>query len=228
MHPGKSKIRYLALLLQCLLLAPVGVQAQHTVATVGYEQTFPGSEPEHYTISVGADCRASYQSDGKVTEQSAGDESYHYDFTVTPPNCSRIFDLAKRARYFDGAIDSKRKNIAATGTKILSYKDAQRNAKATYNYSPLPEVQDLTALFQDMSATMEFGRRLEYDHRYQKLALDEDLRRMDESAGRSGLQEIPAISPVLQKIVDDPSLMNVIRARAQRMLAASKSGVTGK
>ena len=41
-------------------------------------------------------------------------------------------------------------------------------------------VQQLTQLFQSLSTTLEFGRRLEYFHRYQKLALDEELKRMED------------------------------------------------
>jgi hypothetical protein len=224
MRLGRSNTSRLpSLLLFVLLLSEsIPLQAQQPEPTVTYRQTFPGSEPPEYVISIAADCRATYQSDGKLTEESAADESFQFDFAVTQPNCAKIFELTKRAHYFEGELDSKKKNIASTGVKILSYKDPQRNTKATYNYSPIPEVQELTGIFQSVSSTMEFGRRLEYDHHYQKLALYQDLKRMDESAGRNGLQEISAITPILQKIVDDPSLMNVVRARAQRLLAGAK------
>jgi hypothetical protein len=110
--------------------------------------------------------------------------------------------------------------MAAMGVKTLSYKDSQKNTKATYNYSPIPEVQELTARFQALGSTIEFGRRLEYDHHYQKLALDEDIKRMEESLSAiGGLEQIPAISPILQKLIDDPALMNMVRSRAQRLLA---------
>jgi hypothetical protein len=33
-----------------------------------------------------------------------------------------------------------------------------------------------------------------------------------------GLEEIASVAPVLQKIADDPSVIKVVRARAQRLL----------
>jgi len=223
MNQGKFRISRFALVPIGLLLAgTVLLQGQQSGAAIAFEQAFPGSEPEHYVISITSDCHGAYQSEGKLTDQSAAEESFHFDFTFTPATCAKIFDLTKQAHYFQGKVDSKKKNIAATGMKTLSYKDDQRNTKATYNYSPIPAVLELTTIFQSLGATMEFGRRLEYDRRYQKLALDEDLKKMEGATGVNGLEEISAIAPTLQKIVDDPSLMNVVRARAQRLIAAGK------
>jgi hypothetical protein len=204
-------------LLQTQQIQAQEIQAQQGFLTVGYEQTFHGSEPEHYIISITSDCHGTYQS-----EQNLAEDSFHFDFMMAPANCAKIFDLAKQANYFQGKIDSKKKNIASTGIKTLSYKDSERNTRATYNYSLMPAIQEVTRVFQSLGAMMEFGRRLEYDHRYQKLALDEDLKRIEDSSGVNGLEDISAIAAVLQKIIDDPSLMNVVRARAQRILAGAK------
>ncbi len=217
MNQGHFRELRFAFISILLLLTGILAQAQQAIPTVTYEQTFHGSEPEHYVISITSNCHGTYQSEQKLAE-----DSFHFDFMMATANCSRIFDLAKQANYFQGKIDSRKKNIAFTGVKTLSYKDSERNTRATYNYSLMPGIQELTTIFQSLGATMEFGRRLEYDRRYQKLALDEDLKKIEDSSGVNGLEEISAIAPVLQKIIDDPSLMNVVRARAQRLLAAAK------
>jgi hypothetical protein len=100
----------------------------------------------------------------------------------------------------------------------LTYKDAQKSTRATYNYSPVTSVQQLTAFFQGLSMTLEFGHRLDYYLRYQKLALDEELKKMEEMSNSGGLEEISSVAPILQKITDDPAVIKVVRARAQRLL----------
>ncbi len=228
MNQGKSSAARFAFIPVLLLLSGIVLlqtqqtqaqqtQSQQALPTVTYEQTFHGSEPEHYVISITSDCHGTYQSEQKLAE-----DSFHFDFMMAPANCAKIFDLSKQANYFQGKIDSKKKNIASTGIKTLWYKDDERNTKATYNYSLMPGIQELTRIFQSLGATMEFGRRLEYDHHYQKLALDEDLKKIEDSSGVNGLEDISAIAAVLQKIIDDPSLMNVVRARAQRLLVGAK------
>jgi hypothetical protein len=99
------------------------------------------------------------------------------------------------------------------------YQEGTRKTEAHYNYSPNPAVQELTALFQNTSTTLEFGRRLAYYHQYQKLALDEELKRMDEMNRSGEMAELQAIAPILKEIIADQSVINVSRARAQKLLA---------
>ena len=215
-------VRTLVTHLVLLLLGTALLQAQQPVSTVAFEQTFPRSDPAHYLISIASDCHASYESNGKLTPESDDDNSFHLEFIASPATCAKVFDLAKQSHYFEKEIDSKKKNLASTGIKVLSYKDAQKSTRATYNYSTVPSVQELTATFQGLGTTLEFGRRLEYDHHYQKLALDDEMKRMQESETSRGLQDVSAIEAILQQIVDDPSVIQVVRARAQRLLAAAK------
>jgi hypothetical protein len=63
---------------------------------------------------------------------------------------------------------------------------------------------------------------LEYDHHYQKLALDEELKRMEEMSKQNGLEGLSAVSPILEKIAGDASVVNPGRVRAQRLLAAGR------
>ena len=71
---------------------------------------------------------------------------------------------------------------------------------------------------------MEFGRRLQYFHRYQKLALDDELKRMEDMAHENSLEELSAVGPILKQIAEDPSVINPVRARAERLLA--RAGVS--
>jgi hypothetical protein len=214
---------WISMLVCVMFCCAVSVHGQQVVVpTVTFTCDFPGSEPDHYVISVSDAGGSSYDSNSKLNESAEG-EAFHSEFVVSDSARSRVFDLAKRAHYFEGDIDSKKKNLASTGVKTLAYKDAQKNTHATYNYSPLPAVEDLTAFFQSLSTTLEFGHRLDYYLRYQKLALDEELKRMEEMSNSGGLEEISAVAPTLQKIADDPAVIKVVRARAQRLLLVAGS-----
>jgi hypothetical protein len=184
---------------------------------VTFTLDFPGSEPSHYVIAVSSDGHSTYESDGKLSPDSEADP-FHLDFSVSPDTSGTIFDLAKKAHYFQGQIDSNKKRLASTGVKTLTYKDAQQSGTGTYNYSLLPAVQQITQLFQNLSTTLEFGRRLQYYHHYQKLALDEELKRMEQMANENELAELPAVVPILQQIANDSSVINPVRARALRLI----------
>ena len=207
-------------------------------AVVTFTIDFPTSQPEHYSIRVQSDGLAHYQSSGRRSPDSDetdshetnsdetdshetnshDNDSFALDFTVAAETRLKIFELAAKAGYFQKDVDSHHKGLAFTGKKTLAYKDAQRSGESTYNYSLKPAVQDITSLMQSLSATLEFGHRLQYDHQYQKLALDEELKRMEGLARNNELIEVAAIQPILDQIIADQSVINVTRARAQRLL----------
>ncbi|MGE5052804.1 MAG: hypothetical protein ACM3WP_01460 [Acidobacteriota bacterium] len=186
--------------------------------TITFSLDFPNSAPEHYSMSVQADGNAKYESTGKISLDSDERDNYHTEFNFSDATRTRIFQLASQAHYFAGKIDSGNKKLAFTGAKKLAYSDGQKNTSAEYNYSSQPSVQQLTTIFQSVSATLEFGRRLTYFHHYQKLALDDELKRMEDQARRGEITELQAVKPVLQQIYDDSSVMNVVRARALRIM----------
>ena len=191
-------------------------------ATVAFSLVFPGSDPESYAITVHSDGHAKYECTGKISSDSDDTETYQTDFNISDATRMRVFDLAAQAHYFAGKIDSGNHKLAFTGAKKLTYADGQRNFTADYNFSPVPAVQQLTALFQGVAATLEFGRRLAYYHHYQKLALDDELKRMETLARTGELMELQAAKPVLQEIYGDPSVINVVRARAERIMEMSQ------
>jgi hypothetical protein len=205
-----------------LLLAqsPTSVTAPLT-ATVTFALDFPGSAPPHYTIAVDSSGHVRYECTGRVAED-AEDETYRTEFGMSAGNRERIFELAKQAQYFSGKVDSGKRNLAFTGTKELSYQDGQRSYAARYNYSGLEPVRQLTALFQNVAATQEYGRKLAYYHRYQKLALDDELKRMEADARNNQLSEIQGVAPVLQEILEDTSVINGVRARAKELIEMQK------
>ena len=222
-HRRRFGPRLLAVFLGCLALLPIDLLSVAPLraaepATVTFSLDFPGSDPDHYSISVQSDGRARYECSAKISAESEDRDTYQTEFNFSDATRARIFDLAAQANYFSGKIDSGNHKLANTGAKKLSYKNSQHESSAIYNFSPQPAVQQLTTLFQSVSATLEFGRHLAYYHRYQKLALDDELKRMEDQARRGELVELQAAKPVLQEIYDDNSVMNVVRARAQRIM----------
>jgi len=217
-EPSRRLSYALAMLLGCLAWVSSLPLAAAEPGTIAFTLDFPNSDPEHYSISVQSDGHAKYECTGKVSKDSEETETYQSEFTLSDATRARMFDLVSQAHYFSGKIDSGNKKLAFTGTKKLTYKDGQHDASTTYNYSPIPAVQQLTTLFQGVAATLEFGRRLTSFHHYQKLALDDELKRMEMQARVGEISEMQAIKPILKEIYDDASVMNVVRARAQRIM----------
>ena len=224
LKPRKSSLVFRA---ACVVLLCRPLLHASGAATITFSQDFPSSEPEKYSIAVQSDGHAHYECTAKISEDSDDRETYEVELNLSDATRGRIFELAEQAHYFSGRVDSGNRKLAFTGAKRLAYRDDQRNFTADYNFSSLAAVQQLTALFQNVAATLEFGRRLAHYHRYQKLALDEELKRMQEEARHGDLAELQAIKPVLQEIFNDPSVINVVRARAQQIMEMGDGAPAG-
>ena len=211
-------LRSFQLALVLIVLASLSHSQTDSPAVVTFTLDFPASQPEHYVIRVQSDGKARYESVGRISADSDETDSFGLDFIATPEMRRKIFDLAAKTGYFQKDVDSHHKGMAFTGKKTLAYKDDRRSGESTYNYSSIQGVQDLTSLMQSLSETLEFGHRLQYDRQYQKLALDEELKRMEEMAHSNQLIEVASILPILEEITADQSVINVTRARAQRLL----------
>ncbi len=239
--PILCRLVFSSILFLSLIFSPLLAASQTAApAAITFTLDFPDSQPGHYSIRVQSDGAGHYQSNSRLsadageTDADGTDardadsrnadnrniDNFNLDFIVAANTRQKIFDLAAKAGYFQKDLDSHHKGIAFTGKKTLAYKDANRSGESSYNYSSNAAVQELTSLMQALGSTLEFGRRLQYDLRYQKLALDEELKRMEEMSHSHQLVEVAAIQPVLDRIISDSSVINVTRARAKRLLQA--------
>lgn len=220
------------MLISILVVLPLALLAQ--VPNLHPQQTFTpepivsfslelaGAVPPYYSISVESTGNAAYRS-SPVAGDMEGDP-YITKFVVSQAARTRIFDLAKKLHYFKGDYEYHKGRLANTGAKTLYYTDQKTNNSTTYNYSSNQDIQELTKLFQGISTTLEFGRRLQYYYDHQKLGLDDELKRMDQMADEGQLDELQAVSPILQKIADDPQVMHIDKQHAQHLLLLGSAG----
>lgn len=210
------------------LLAPAGAQdakRNPAVATVSYDCLWEAATPQEFTITVKADGPTTYLSRNPVAPKdpnAAQDPDYQLEFTMSDANRNKIFRLAQQANYFNGNFEYTKHQMANTGKKTLTYSDPSRHFQTVYNYSDSKPIQELNDLFQGISITLEHGRKLAFKHKYDKLGLEAELKSTEDAAQSRYLVEVQVIAPVLQSIADDPTVLNIARQRAKRLLAKAK------
>jgi hypothetical protein len=172
----------------------------------------------NFTISVDDAGSARFQGSGNSVESGDADE-FSQNFTMSDANRQKIFDLAKKAGYFRGNLEIRQKNIAQTGQKTLEYHaSGAETTSATYNYSSDANVQELTRIFQAIALTIDFGRKLAFDYRFNKLGIDARLHSLQDMQDSHYVEELQAIEPILQKIAADPNMMHINRVTARQLL----------
>ena len=213
-------MRFRIAFLTVLLVLPVAAQqeaAPPPSATFHFDWN-QGIPWQNYSITVQADGNTRFE--GKpAPDQAAGDSDlFQQDFTMSEANRSKIFDLTKKLNYFQGDFDSHLKRIAQTGNKTLEYKSTTAQGSTTYNWSQNADVEELTRLFLAIANTIDYGRKLTFEYRFDKLGVNTRLKELEDLKASHYAEELNAIAPILHKIADDPNMMNISRQTAQRLL----------
>jgi hypothetical protein len=167
-----------------------------------------------YTLKVGSDGAGSYTAEDK---SSSTPQHIAREFNLTPATTKRIFRLAQAVH--PDSCASKAKNIADTGAKTLTYVASGVASSCTYNFTEAKDIEALTDIFQGMAETMDFGRRVDFLRRFDRLGLDDTIEvlKQEVSAGRA--LEIGTIAPSLHAVASDPAVMQRVRAKAVALLA---------
>jgi hypothetical protein len=206
-----------------VLVLPASAQPQAAPAAAQPSVTFnfewsQGIPWQKYSITVQADGNTHFQ--GTPAPDAAGGDTdlFQQDFTMSEANRTKVFDLAKKLNYFQGNFESPLKRIARTGSKALEYKSATANGSTTYNWLQNADVQELTNLFTAIASTLDYGRKLTFQYRFDKLGMNARLRELADLQANHYAAELNAIAPILRKIADDPNTMHISSQTAQQLL----------
>ena len=79
-------------------------------------------------------------------------------------------------------------------------------------------MQELTRLFLAVANTLDYGRKLTFQYRFDKLGMDARPKELEDMRADHHVEELNAIAPILRKIADDPNMMHISRQAAQDLL----------
>ena len=210
----------LLLALSALAQQPSALPAAAPVqASVRFDFDWAQGIPwQKYTIEVQLNGKSHF--DGVPHPGDTNDpDPVEQDFTMSEANRLKVFELVQKVGYFRGDFDSHLKHIARTGEKTLRYSSPQINGSTTYNWSQNADIEELTKFFQGVALTIDYGRILAFQYRFDKLGMNQRMKELEDLQANHGVEELAIIAPMLRKIADDSNLMNISRESAKRLLA---------
>lgn len=208
-----------------LAAAPASLPVAATRPNVAFAFERPGLQVPKFQLTIHDDGSAIYE--GAEVEPSSehgtAAASTRHPFrslvSISPDTSARIFALARKLDLFRTTCASKAKNIADTGTKILTYTGPDGSGSCTYNYTENKDVQALTETFQGIAETMDLGRKLDHLRRYDRLGLDSLMSSLAQEVSDGHALELGTIAASLRSIAADPELMERVRMRANKLLS---------
>lgn len=143
------------------------------------------------------------------------------DVRVSARFAGHAFQVAQRHKLFNVGCDSHMK-VAFQGLKKLSYSGPEGQGSCEFNYSKDSEIQALGDSLVAVATTILEGARLETLLQHDPLGLDKEIENVQEAAGDGRVQQICSIRDILERLSQDPEVMERVRKRAKALLARAE------
>jgi hypothetical protein len=194
----------------------VKTRAGSRFPTVIFTSVLWSADPSYYSIAVDSTGTATYQSAPESLERTG--VPYTIEFHVSDRTRRTTFNLARRLDFFRGEMQEQQLSAAKNWVHTLVYHDLQFSTQLTYSGSSNSDIEELTSIFEELSETLEYGRRLAYLQQHDRKAIGSELRRLQANADRHVLRERQTIAPVLRSLTADAGLDGETRHAAQALL----------
>ena len=182
----------------------------------------PGLTPAHWVLTLHADGSGHFRSErgNAPVDPSQGFEPANIDrdIQVSAEFASRVFATVHQERNLSSDCESHMK-VAFQGWKTLTYSGPDGTGSCRFNYSKDKQIQALGESLVAVASTVVEGARLEILLQHDRLGLDKEMDYIMEAAGDGRVQQIGAIRPILERLADDPEVMERVRKHARVLLA---------
>jgi len=185
----------------------------------------PGLAPAHWVLTLSPDGNGHFRSErgNAPVDPSQGFEAANVDrdIKVSTQFAGHVFDVVHQHKDLQSECESHLK-VAFQGWKKLTYNGPDGAGSCTFNYSKDKQIQALGESLVAVASAIVEGARLETLLQHDRLGLDKEMEYLMEAAGDGRVQQICAIQGILQRLADDPEVMERVRKRARQLLARAE------
>ncbi|MGA8041229.1 MAG: hypothetical protein WCA37_00360 [Terracidiphilus sp.] len=211
-------------LLGLLLAVTAGAQGAPE-SYVRLDFSNPALIPGQWQLVVHPDGSGHFHAErGKAPEPSAADMdpvTIDRDVQVSSTFAGRVFQTLQRHLPQDGRCESHSK-VAFQGVKTLELSGPNGTRSCSFNFAKDKEIGEVADALGSVAATLVEGARVEMIWQYDPLGLDKELKYMSEAADDGRLQQICAIRSILERLREDPAVMEGVRKRARQLAQSNQ------
>jgi hypothetical protein len=203
------------------------IQRGQPAQVVQMDYSNPNLIPPRWTLTLHPDGSGHFHSErgsAAVGNLAAADPprleapSQERDIRVSAAFAERVFQTASNHKWFREECESHMK-VAFQGWKKLSYSGPDGEGSCEFNYSRDREIEELGETLAAVAETILEGAKLETLLLHDRLGLDREMEYLMEASGDGRAQQIGAIREILERLADDPGVLERVRKRARALLA---------
>jgi hypothetical protein len=157
---------------------------------------------------------------GKFSFKKREEDALELDFALRPAKVESLLSCFVRADFLNETKNfvSPRK-VADMGLKTIRFESGTRKREVTFNYTEDRTLQEIVDFFENLcqqeKALFEMDLALKYD----RLGIPKKLDELERNLTAKRIVDPERFAPVLEKIYQDESLMNLARTEAKKILS---------
>lgn len=188
------------------------------------EYSNPALVPAQWTMEIRPDGSGHFKSErGQAEGRGIEPPDVDRDIQLTPHFARRAFDVAVHKKLFSAGCESHMK-VAYQGTKRLTYSGPAGQGSCEFNYSKDAEIQGLSDSLIAVATTLIEGARLQALLLHDRLGLDKEMEVLAASAADGRAQQIGSIREILERLAEDPAVLDRVKRRARTLLTKADGG----
>jgi hypothetical protein len=216
-------VRVVLLVLAAMVTALPALADAGSVLVADYSN--PGLSPAHWVLTIHPDGSGHFHSErgDAPVDVSTGFQPANVDrdIQVSAEFAGRVFDTIHQRKNLNLDCDSHLK-VAFQGWKKLTYNGPDGTGSCTFNYAKDKEIESLGESLVAVASAIVEGARLEILLQHDRLGLDKEMDYLMEASEDGRVQQVCTIRGILQRLADDPEVMERVRKRARVLLARSQ------
>jgi hypothetical protein len=206
----------------CSVFLAVPLLAQPADPVLQVDFSNPGLAPAQWTLVIHPDGTGHFHAEGgtrtAVDIENLQPTRIDRDVKLSPAFTGRVFQMTRQKGILGQDCESHLK-VAFQGWKKITYSGPDGQASCKFNYSKEKETQELGDSLVAVASTIIEGARLELLLQHDPLGLDKAIQYVVEASDDGRLQQICTIREILEKLQEDPHVMERVRKRAATLLA---------
>ena len=155
---------------------------------------------------------------GEVTFKRRDDETVKLGVQLSASARDRFITVLAAINYLEsGETYESRRKVADLGRKRLTLETPEGTREATYNFSDLKPVMDLTAFFEALINQQTIIFDLENATQFERLSVPKRLDQIETELKSNRIGDPEGLIPLLEKIEADQRLVNYARVQAGKL-----------
>ena len=149
------------------------------------------------------------------------------DFRINRSNIVSLYNLFMKADFLNETKNFiSEKKVADLGRKTIRFEMGRQQREVTFNYTENKTLQEINDIFENLVEQEKLLFEIEFALKYDRLGVPKKLDVLEREFSANRIVAPERFKPILKKISEDDSLMNLARKEARKLLRqASKMEV---